>query len=261
MRPAARSAPRRPALPAWAPDWLHAVQGQLLRADGTAVRLLGLRLDASATDAVLAQAADLLAAVPPGARCIGLQLSRAGQVAPAALPRLDGQIARWAAAGAYTMLRLDARLWQRGDHLRLARRYADQPAVQYALAGRPPLAERLWQAVLALRAVHPRALVWLPLESAQAALRGHADAGLGLLWDATSPRAPGLAGALRQPLLLDGWDADAPNPLAHERLMALCRQGQLGWLARSEAGWFSLRLGQLLPCRACHALQRSILSS
>lgn len=229
--------------------------------DGTAVRLLGLQLDAASPDPAPAQAEGLLAGVAPGARCIGLQLSLVAQVTAAALPRLDALIARWAAAGTYTMLRLEARLWQRGDHLRLARRYAGQPAVLYALAGRAPLAERLGQAAQALRALHPRALVWLPLESAQAALRGRAADGLGLLWDATRPQGPALAGALRHPLLLDGWDADASSPLAHERLMALCRQGQFGWLARSRAGWFGLRQGLPMPQRACHALQRAILSS
>ena len=42
----------------------------------------------------------------------------------AALRVLDDLVAEYAAAGAYTLLRIDARPWLRGDHLKLARRYA-----------------------------------------------------------------------------------------------------------------------------------------
>ena len=256
----AATAPRLRPLPS-SLDWLRSAHGALHTADGRSLRLLGVRLDMAAQEADLAQVQALLEGVPPGSRCVSLQLSRAAPLAETALPALDARIAAWAAAGVYTLLRFDAQLWQRGHHLRLARRYANEAAVLYALAGRAPLAERLWQAALALRAQHPRALVWLPLESAAPALRVRTAEGLGLLWDATrpqSPRTPALSRSVQHPLLLDGWEVDTRNPLVHERLMALCRQGNVGWLAHSNAGWFGLRQGQPVPGRAVHALQRAI---
>lgn len=230
-------------------------------AEGTSLRLLGVRLPLAAQEVDLAQAHALLGGVLPGCRCVSLQLTHTAPLAEAALPALDARIAQWAAAGVYTLLRFDARIWQRGHHLRLARRYADEPAVLYALAGRAPLAAQLWQAAQALRAAHPRALVWLPLESAAHALRARRPEGLGLLWDATrpqAPRSPMLARSMQHPLLLDGWEVDTRNPLVHERLMALCRQGNVGWLAHSSAGWFDLRQGRPVAGRAVHALQRAI---
>lgn len=242
-------------------QWLRSADGVLQTADGTSLRLLGVRLALEAQEADLAQVHALLEGVQPGSRCVSLQLSRTAPLAEAALPALDARIDAWAAAGVYTLLRFDAQLWQRGHHLRLARRYANEAAVLYALAGRAPLAERLWQAALALRAVHPRAMVWLPLESAAPALRVRMADGLGLLWDATRPqslRTPALSRSVLHPLLLDGWEVDTRNPLVHERLMALCRQGHVGWLAHSSAGWFGLRQGRPVPGRAVHALQRAI---
>lgn len=267
VRPAALRAPRSATVlpvrqaPPSALAWLAGGPGGLQRSDGAPLRLLGLRLDADAPDLPAALADRLLAGVAPGGRCIGLPLARVAQLAPAALAALDERIAAWAGIGMYTLLRLDARLWQRGHHLRLAQRYREQPAVLYALAGRRPLAGPLWQAAQALHALHPRALVWLPLESAQAALRSPGTRGLGLLWDAARPQSPDLGGLLQYPLLLDGWNADASHPLAHQRLLALCRQGHVGWLAHSRAGWFDQRQGVVVPGRAVHALQRCIHTS
>jgi hypothetical protein len=255
-RPRTRPAPS--ALP-----WLRTAGGALQTADGARLRLLGVRLDLSPPEADLTHVQAMLAGVLPGCRCVSLQLARTAPLAESALPALDARIAAWAAAGVYTLLRFDAQIWQRGHHLRLARRYAHEPAVLYALSGRAPLADKLWQAAQALYAVHPRALAWLPLESAAPALRSRPaeGLGLGLLWDATRPQAPRLpmlSGVLQHPLLLDGWEVDTRNPLVHERLMALCRQGQMGWLAHSSTGWFGDRQGLPVPGRAVHALQRAI---
>ncbi|MDQ7958942.1 MAG: hypothetical protein RET84_23705, partial [Pseudomonadota bacterium] len=245
-------------------DWLRSEGGNLLAADGATLRLLGLRLSPNADAAAIACADQLLAQVPQGRRCVALCLSLAAQLTPPALLRLDARIDAWAAQGIYTLLRLDARLWLHGHHLRLAQRHARRPAVMFGLLGRPPLAARLWAAARALQSLHPRALVWLPLESVAELPQARMQPGLGLLWDATRPQAPpaaALAGTLRQPLLLDGWQPLAQAPMAHERLMALCRQGNIGWLAHSAAGWFGPSRGVPVPTRAVHALQRAVHAS
>ena len=204
----------------------------------------------------------LLGGVPPGERCIAVPVALAAQMKPEALATLDARIASSARAGVYTLLRIEARLWMHGHHLRLARRYAQEPAVHFALIGRSPLSARLWAAAGALHAVHRRAVVWLPLESAGAALAAGVEAGLGLLWDARRPQRPGapvLRGTLKQPVMLDGWHpAAAQNPLAHDRLMSLCRQGGVGWLARSPGGWLASERGIEVPSRDALALQRAV---
>ena len=195
---------------------------------------------------------------------MALCLSLAAQLTPPALARLDARIDAWAAQGIYTLLRFDARLWLHGHHLRLAQRHVQRPAVLFGLLGRPPLAGRLWAAARALQALHPRALVWLPLESVAEIALARTQPGLGLLWDATRPQAPpaaALAGTLRQPLLLDGWQPLAQAPMAHDRLMALCRQGGVGWLAHCATGWFDCARGVAAPTRAGHALQRAVHAS
>ncbi|MDN4590591.1 hypothetical protein DBA29_19070 [Xenophilus aerolatus] len=245
-------------------DWLRSEGGHLLAADGSALRLLGLRLPRDADGPELALADQALAGVPPGRRCVALCLSLASQLTPPALARLDARIDAWAAQGIYTLLRFDARLWLHGHHLRLAQRHAQRPAVLFGLLGRPPLAARLRAAALALQSLHPRALVWLPLESVADLPRSPMQPGLGLLWDATRPQAPpaaALAGTLRQPLLLDGWEPLAQAPLAHDRLMALCLQGGVGWLAHSATGWFDRSRGTPAPTRALHALRRAVHAS
>ena len=225
------------------------------------MRLLGLRSQGGTADDDLRDVQALLAGVAPGQRCVAVSLALAAQLTPAALAALDTRIALHAQAGIYTLLRVAARLWMHGHHLRLGRRYARQPAALFALIGRSPLSARLWTAAQALRAAHPRALVWLPLESAQAALAAGAHEGVGLLWDAARPqhpRQPVLQGTLRQPVLLDGWQPAAHNPLAHDRLMSLCRQGGVGWLARSPGAWFSSVRGVPVPSRAAHVLRRAV---
>ena len=241
--------------------WLSAAAGSLRGADGEAVRLLGLRSQGGTADVDLRDAELLLASVAPGQRCVAVSLALVAQMKPTALAALDARIALHASAGIYTLLRLEARLWMLGHHLRLARRYAQQPAALFALIGRHPLAGRLWAAAQTLRAVHPRAVVWLPLESAHVALAAGADEGVGLLWDAARPQGPRqavLQGTLRQPVLLDGWQPGAHNPLAHDRLISLCREGGVGWLAASPNAWLVSERGTPVPSRAARVLQRAV---
>lgn len=260
-RPARRAgALQRPALSTGL-GWLSASHGELRDANGEALRLLGLRGNGRSADADLRDAEILLEGVAAGQRCVALSLGRVAQMTPAALATLDERIARHAEAGTYTLLRVEARLWVHGHHLRLARRYVREAAVLFALIGREPLSARLWAAATALRAAHPRAIVWLPLESAAVALAAGADQGVGLLWDATrpqGPRAPALSGTLRQPLLLDGWEPAAHSAMAHDRLMNLCRRGGIGWLAHSSEAWLANERGQLVPSRAARTLQRAV---
>jgi len=243
--------------------WLHADGGALRDAEGNSVRLIGLQSLCRSADPFAGGDCGLLASVPPGQGCVARPLSVKAQVQAAALATLDEDIALHAQAGCYTLLRLDARLWLRGHHLTLARRYAEEPAVLFALMGLSPLAGRMWAASLALRALHPRALVWLPLESARVALQlgAASGGGLGLLWDASRPRHPHgavLQGTLHAPVLIDGWQPTAHHPMAHDRLMSLCRQGGLGWIARSARPWFETQRGQPAPSRAALVLQRAL---
>lgn len=262
-RAAARrvAAPARPALSTGL-DWLRTDRGNLRDASGHALRLLGLRSRGESADADLRDAQVLLDGVAAGQRCVAVSLGLAAEVAPAGLAELDARIARQADAGVYTLLRIEARLWTNGHHLTLARRYAQEPSVLFALLGRAPLATRLWAAALALHAEHPRAIVWLPLESAALALSAGADKGVGLLWDMAHPQnppTPVLGGALRQPVLLDGWQPTAGQAMAHDRLMNLCRRGGIGWLARSDDAWLAPQgRGQAVPSRAARALQRAV---
>jgi len=243
--------------------WLSATNGVLQDDHAAAVCLLGLRSQGAA-DVDVRDAETLLADVPPGRRCVAVSLGLSAQTNPGALAALDARIAAHAAAGIYTLLRFEARLWMHGHHLRLARRYAQEPAVLFGLLGRRPLAARLWAASQALRLAHARALVWLPLESAQTALAaGAAGAheGLGWLWDAARPQGPRpqlLAGALRQPVLLDGWQPAAHSPMAHDRLMSLCRQGGIGWLAHCTGPWMTSERGTPVLSRAARVLQRAV---
>ena len=50
-------------------------------------------------------------------------------------------------------------------------------------------------------------------------------------------------------------------PLAQDRLMALCLQGGVGWLAHSATGWFDRSRGTAAPTRALHALRRAVHAS
>lgn len=234
---------------------------------GQPVRLLGLRSQGGAAAGDLGDAETLLADVAPGQRCVAVSLTHVAQLKPAALDALDARIAQQAAAGIYTLLRIEARLWLHGHHLRIARRYAQEPAVLFGLLGRKPLATRLWAASQALHGLHPRALVWLPLESAPVALAAGAGTGMGAgapmgwLWDAArpqGPRTPALAGTLRQPVLLDGWQPSAHSPMAHDRLMSLCRQGGIGWLASCPGPWLTQERGAPVLSRAARVLQRAL---
>jgi hypothetical protein len=241
--------------------WLSTAAGVLRDANGVAVRLLGLRSQGEAADIDLRDIETLLTNVAPGQRCVAVSMALTAQMKPAALMTLDARIARCAEAGIYTLLRIEARLWLREHHLRLARRYEQEPAVLFALIGRKPLATRLWTAAQALRATHARAVVWLPLESAQATLAAGASEGLGLLWDAMHPQHPHgavLQGTLRQPVLIDGWLPAAHHPLAHDRLMSLCRQSGVGWLARSPEPWLRSERGVPVLSRAARVLQRAV---
>ena len=241
--------------------FLAVADGALRDERGQVVRLLGLRSQGGTGDMDLRDAAALLADVAPGQRCVAVPLAYAAQMKPAALAELDARIAGHAATGTYTLLRLEARLWMHGHHLRLARRYALEPAVHFALMGRSPLAARLWNAAQAVRQLHARALVWLPLESAQVALAAGAGEGMGWLWDAARPQGPrpaALAGTLRQPVLLDGWLPSTHSPMVHDRLMLLCRHGGLGWLARNPGPWLTSERGVPVMSRAARAVQRAV---
>lgn len=270
-KPAATRAPgaartRASAVSASTLPWLSIRAGALVDSRGQPLRLIGLR---SEGDGAPCDLQALMADVPAGQRCVSLPLRVVAQLTPAALARLDETIAALAEAGAYSLLRVDARLWLHGHHLKLARRYAGHSAVMFALLGRERLADKLLRALLALRAWHPAACVWLPLESARSACASLPDPRVGLLWDAVrpqAPRAPGLAGGLRAPLLLDGWQPNPRHPLADDRLMRLCQQGGIGWLARCDAAAMSpgperTRSARLLPDRWQLAWQRALFHS
>ena len=241
-------------------DWLGVRGGVLCRPDGQRVQLRGVQLPlqlqgaaACGDAAALQDTLTLLAEVALGQRCVSLGLHLVAQLQPAALAALDRHIDRLAQAGSYTLLRLEARLWMHGHHLRLARRYAGHSAVMFALMGRSALAARLAAALQGVHAVHPRALVWLPLASAETALRQGVDQGLGLLWDAERPQAPHaslLAAGLRHPVLLDGWQPQVLSALAQERLITLCARGGIGWLARER--------GLPVLSRSARAVQRAV---
>lgn len=250
-------------------DWLGVRNGVLCQPDGRQVQLRGVQLPlqlcgagAEAADAATLQdARTLLAEVPAGQRCVALQLHLVAQLQPAALAALDHHIARLARAGTYTLLRLEARLWMHGHHLRMARRYAHRSSVLFALMGRSALAVRLADALQGLHAVHPRAMVWLPLASATAALQQGIDQGMGLLWDAGHPQGPHaslMAAALRHPVLLDGWQPHALSALAQERLITLCAQGGMGWLARASEPWLARERGQPVLSRSARCVQRAV---
>ena len=241
-RPAAQSRTTTSTPTAGTTDWLGVYGGILCRPDGQRVQLRGVQLPlqlhgaAAACDsaAALHDARTLLAEVPPGQRCVSLGLHLVAQLRPAALAALDQHIAQLAKAGTYTLLRMEARLWMHGHHLRLARRYAGHSAVLFGLMGRSALSAQLAAALQGLHAVHPRALVWLPLASAGVALQQGLDQGLGLLWDAERPQGPQaslLAATLGHPVLLDGWQPQVLSALAQERLITLCARGGIGWHA------------------------------
>lgn len=208
----------------------------------------------------LQDAHTLLSEVSPGQRCVALRLHLVAQLQPTALAALDRHIACLAQAGTYTLLRLEARLWMHGHHLRLARRYGDHSNVMFALMGRSALAARLAAAMQGIHAVHPRALVWLPLASATVALQQGMHQGLGLLWDAERPQGPHaslLAAALRHPVLLDGWQPQTLSALAQERLIALCAHGGMGWLAHAAEPWLARERGRPVLSRSARCVQRA----
>lgn len=222
--------------------WLSVRAGVLYDSAGRVVRLIGLRVDGlpaergDARSSVAAEAAPttLLSAVPEGRRCVALPMQALADMKPAALAGLDAAVEAHATAGAYTLLRIEPRLWLQDHHLQLARRYAGQPAVLFALLGREDLADALAKAALALRSVHAGACLWLPLAAARSTFAALPDPRIGLLWNAADPqgpRPPALTGCLRAPVLLDGWQPNALHPLADERLMRLCREAGIGWLA------------------------------
>ena len=73
------------------------------------------------------------------------------------------------------------------------------------------------------------------------------------------PGAPAVRGTLKQPVMLDGWHpAAAQNPLAHDRLMSLCREGGVGWLAQSPSEWSADERGVQVPSRDALALRRAV---
>lgn len=229
--------------------------GALVDAAGRSLCLIGLHGGPLVPAAALFDGPFM--AVPAGRRCVVWNLQTVADLTPAALARLDAAVAAHAAAGAYTLLRVAARLWLHGHQVALARRHAGNPAVLFALTGRAELAVRLAHAVLALREAHPTACVWLPLESARTAFATWPDPCVGLLWDAARPQHPGrhMGSGLRAPVMLDGWWPDALHPMADERLMRLCRQGGMGWLARPRAPGLSLAV---VPMRTALALQRAV---
>ncbi len=251
-------------------DWLGVRGGALCRPDGQRVQLRGVQLPlqlhgAAATiaadAAALQDACTLLAELPPGQRCVALRLHLAAQLQPAALAALDRHIAYLARAGIYTLLRLEARLWMHGHHLRLARRHAGHSNVLFGLMGRSALSAQLAEALQGLHAVHPRALVWLPLASAATALQKGCSHGLGLLWDAERPQGPQaslLAASLGHPVMLDGWRPQTLSAMAQERLAILCARGGMGWLAGSDEPWLAHERGQPVLSRSARSVQRAV---
>ena len=242
--------------------WLCIQAGTLRESGGRALRLTGLHSDGSDREADLRDLQLALPPVPDGRRCIALSIRVLAQLRPEALLMLDQAIAAYAAAGAYTLLRIESRLWLRGHHLKLARRYAANPAVLYALLGRKLLAEQLARAALALRDEHPTACVWLPLESARTAFATRKDLQFGLLWNAMqpqAPRGPGLQASLRAPMLLDGWQPGARHTLADQRLMRLCSEGGIGWLVHRPQPLVPVLRGQPVPTRTALALRHALL--
>lgn len=240
----------------------------MCRPDGDPVQLRGVQLSlklhgahaACADMAALQDAPSLLTEVPSGQRCVALHMHLVAQLQPAALAALDRHIASLAKAGIYTLLRMESRLWLQGHHLRLARRYALHSAVMFALMGRSALAARLADALQSIHALHPRAMVWLPLASAGAVLQQGIDQGLGLLWEAERPQKPPvnlMAAALRHPVLLDGWQPQALSAPAQERLIMLCARGGMGWLARASEPWLARERGQPVPSRSARSVQRA----
>ena len=250
-------------------DWLGVRNGALCTPDGQRVQLRGVQLPlelhgaaAPAADAAALQdARTLLAEVPPGQRCVAVRLHLVAQLQPAALAALDRHIAHLSRAGTYTLLRLEARLWMHDFHVRLARRYAGRSAVMFGLMGRSALSSRLTEAMQGVHAVHPRALVWLPLASAANALQQGFEQGLGLLWDAERPQGPHaslLTAAMHHPVLLDGWQPQALSALAQERLITLCARGGIGWLASSGEPWLARERGQPVLSRSARCVQRAV---
>ena len=64
----------------------------------------------------------------------------------------------------------------------------------------------------------------------------------------------------------DGWQPNPRHPLADDRLMRLCQQGGIGWLARCDAAAMSpgperTRSARLLPDRWQLAWQRALFHS
>lgn len=211
---------------------LLARSGALQTPAGRALRLIGAELEAEALQRDGLPPA-WLEAVAPGQRCVAIHLSLARHCSPAMLRLLDAWIARQADYGSYTLLLVAARLWRHGERLAtLAARHATAPHVHLGLLGRRPLAMQIWQTAMALQRAHPGLFLWLPLECAHAAPT-HAAASIGWLWDAGTPQRPKLSPglALAYPLLLRGWRPDALATLAIHRLMALCREAEVGWLA------------------------------
>ena len=242
--------------------WLGIQAGTLREHGGQPLRLTGLHSDGHDREGDLRALQWALPSVPEGRRCMAVTVRVLAQLLPEALRVLDELIAEYAAAGAYTLLRIDARPWLRGDHVKLARRYAGNACVLFALLGRKALADRLARAALALRAEHPTACVWLPLESARTAFAIGKDLQFGLLWDAMqpqAPRGPGLLASLRAPMLLDGWQPGAQHTLADQRLMRLCTEGGIGWLVRSPQPLVPVLRGQPAPTRTALALRHALL--
>ena len=241
--------------------WLRIQAGTLRESAGRALRLTGLHSDGNDRERDLRDLQLALPALRGSGLCIALTLRVLAQLRPEALSMLDEAIGAYAAAGAHTLLRIDARLWLRGHHTKLARRYAGNSAVLFALLGRKALADRLAAAALALRSAHPSACVWLPLESVRTVFAFGKDPQCGLLWDATQPQAPRgpvLQASLRAPMLLDGWQPGAHHTLADQRLMRLCSEGGIGWLVRSRQPLVPLLRGQPAPTRTALALRHAL---
>lgn len=254
-----------PPLAAVALPRLLARAGAVRTPAGRALRLIGAEFEADALQQAKTAPA-WLDAVAPGQRCVAIHLGLARHCEPALLRLLDAWIARQAEQGSYTLLLLAARLWRNQRRLAaLAARHADAPHVHLGLLGRGPLAGPVWQAAMALQREHPGLFVWLPLECAHAAPTHAAAASIGWLWDAATPQRPALTAglALAYPLLLRGWRPDAQSTLALHRLMALCREAAIGWLAAASAPEPALRLAAHLSAadaphgnvRAAHAIQ------
>ena len=180
---------------------------------------------------------------------------------------LDELIALSAARGAYTVLAA-GRTPLAGASVpwrRLARRYADEPAVLFELDSAKPAPHPLYlRSMLAhLRAEHPAAVCLAPCtpeaaDDALTAIDGEPLANLLYTLHLRQNAAPltGLAElARRWPLFVTGWDAEAQS----ERVAQLLTGLNIHWTANTvDGGLLRETRGVVAPTSAGHGLRRAL---